>query len=81
MSYTSPVNFSATNRYGSGPEGEDDVYTVAEFLAHVKCGSFIDYDGFGHPVKDGMADKGIWIKPSRPSAIPSDATHVVWFNR
>jgi len=81
MSYTRPVKFSVTNQYGCGPDGEDDVYTVEEFLAHVQGGSFIDYDGHGRPVKDGMADENIVIKPSRVHEIPKDATHVVWFNR
>lgn len=81
MAYTSPVKFSGTNRYGRGPDGEDDVYTVAEFLAHVRNRGFIDYDGFGHPVKDGKADESVYVKPSRASEIPADATHVVWFNR
>lgn len=81
MAYTAPVKFSGTNRYGCGPTSEDDVYTVAEFIAHAKAGSFIDYDGFGYAVKDGKADESFCVKPSRASEIPSDATHVVWFNR
>lgn len=81
MAYTQPVNFSETNRFGCGPNDEDDVYTVAEFLEVVKSGGFIDYDGHGHPVKDGKADESIVVLPSKASEIPSDATHVVWFNR
>jgi len=81
MAYTKKVKFTATNRYGCGPEGEDDVYTVEEFTQHVKDHSFIDYDGFGYPVKDGKADPSIYIKPSRLHEIPADATHIVWFNR
>lgn len=82
VSYTDPVKFTATNRYGCGPDDEDDVYTVEEFLAHVDSKSFIDYDGFGHPVKDNKADESIWIYPSTAREnLPPDATHVVWFNR
>lgn len=79
--YTRPVKFSATNRYGCGPDDEDDVYTVEEFLSHCESGSFIDYDGFGYPVKDGKADESLCIYPSRRDEIPKDATHIVWFNR
>lgn len=79
--YTKPVRFSATNRYGCGPDYEDDVYTVEEFRCHVANRSFIDHDGFGYPVRDGLADDTVLIKPSLVEAIPSDATHVVWFNR
>lgn len=81
MGYTDPVKFTATNRYGCGPNDEDDVYTVAEFESACKSGSFIDYDGFGYPMKDGKADSEICVKPSRLEEIPKDATHVVWFNR
>lgn len=80
--YTEPVMFTATNRYGCGPDDEDDVYTIDEFMQHVKAQAFIDYDGFGHPVKDGKADESICIYPSRAKeTIPGDATHIVWFNR
>lgn len=82
MTYDSPVTFTSTNRYGCGPKNEDDVYTVPEFLAHCDSGSFIDYDGFGCPVKDKMSDQSLWIKPSSArETIPKDATHIVWYNR
>jgi len=79
--YVTPVKFTATNRYGCGPEDEDDVYTVQEFIEAVEDCAFIDYDGFGYPVKDGLADNKIWIFPSKLHCIPADATHIVWFNR
>jgi hypothetical protein len=79
--YTEPVKFTATGRYGCGPDDEDDVYTVDEFRNLVEAGMFIDYDGFGHPVKDGKADSGINIYPSQVSKIPEDATHIVWYNQ
>lgn len=59
----------------------DDVYTVADFRESVRCGMFIDYDGFGYPVKDGKCDSKIWVQPSKVEEIPEDATHVVWFNK
>jgi hypothetical protein len=79
--YTEPITFSSTNNYGKTLNKEDDVYTVEEFLNCVKTGLFIDYDGFGYPVKDKLADKSIMIKPSKVFQIPDDATHIVWFNR
>lgn len=79
--YSKPVNFTGTGRHGCGPDDEDDVYTVEEFKNFVKAGAFIDYDGYGYPVKDSKADPSIAILPSRLSDIPADATHVVWFNR
>jgi hypothetical protein len=43
---------------------------------------FINDDGFGYPVKDNMVDENIIIKPSDVhETIPSDATHIVWYNR
>jgi len=81
MAYTRKVTFTKTGLYGCGLYDEDDVYTVEEFKEFCGAGAFIDYDGFGHPVKDGFADACINIKPSRLSAIPEDATHIVWYNR
>lgn len=81
MAYKHPVKFTKTNQYGCGPDDEDDVYTVEEFKAHCKSGSFVDYDGYGHPVKDGLEDNSIYIKPSNVATIPKDATHINWFNR
>jgi len=81
MTYSMKVKFSSTGNYGCGPKGEDDVYTVEEFKDYCECGAFIDYDGFGYPVKDGMADTDIEVYPSICKDIPKDATHIVWYNR
>ena len=80
--YTRPVKFTATNLYGCGPEGDDDVYTREEFQEQVDDAGFFDYDGWGNPVKDGKADESIVIRPSTyPACMPEDATHVVWYNK
>jgi hypothetical protein len=81
MSYSQKVNFTKTGQYGCGPEGEDDVYTVKQFRNLCSNKLFVDYDGYGHPVKESLADESITIKPSRLDAIPADATHVVWYNK
>lgn len=79
--YVDPVKFSATNRYGCGPDDEDDVYTVEEFRSKCQSGAFVDYDGFGHPVRDSKCDPNVYVFPSEVDEIPADATHVVWFNK
>lgn len=79
--YTDPVNFSSTGNYGCGPDDEDDVYTVKEFYYLCECGAFVDYDGFGHPVKDGNADDSVHLRPSSYKGSIKDATHIVWYNR
>ena len=82
MAYDKPVLFSVTDTYGCSPEGEDDVYTVDEFLEHCDNDSFIDYDGYGFPVKDKFSDESIVVMPSNArETIPKDATHIVWYNR
>lgn len=81
MPYTDKVTFTETGRYGCGPLEEDDVYTVEEFKDICKAGGFIDYDGYGYPVKDSMSNPSIVIMPSKLHEIPEDATHIVWFNR
>lgn len=60
----------------------DDVMTLEDYLDCVKNGSFIDYDGYGHPVKDNKQDTQFDIFPSEGrNHIPLDATHIVWFNK
>lgn len=54
--------------------------TVKEFVASVEVNAFIDYDGFGYPVKNNKHN-GQVILPSRVDEIPKDTTHIVWFNR
>jgi len=57
-----------------------DLMTVANWLEFVNSGDFSDYDGVGHPVKDGKMCK-TRIYPSIADQLPEDATHVLWFNR
>jgi hypothetical protein len=73
------------------------VMTRAEFVDAVKAGSFIDYDGHGHPAKGGRMASKIDVIPSfigtgksEPSKnflnhivsdLPPEATHIVWFNK
>lgn len=78
--YVKKLNYSMANRTEYIPD-EDTVYTIERFKEAVECGLFIDYDGVGHPVKDGKCDPDIWIKPSKLDEIPDDATEIVWYNR
>jgi hypothetical protein len=80
MAYTRAVQFSQVNTFGNSGD-EDDVYTVQGFRRIVQAGGFVDSDGFGYPVRDGLADTDRVIKPSKISRLPPDATHVVWYNR
>ena len=69
------------NKYTEKLPDYGDLMTVKDFLEACDCGGFIDYDGTGHPVKDGMMSRDV-VKPStRKKDIPADATHVMWFNR
>lgn len=58
-----------------------DLMTVKDFKEACDAGGFIDYDGSGHPVKDGKMMRSFDVKPSQRDKIPADATHVMWFNR
>lgn len=58
-----------------------DIITVDKFKASVDAGLFIDYDGFGNPAKDGYYDPNFSVYPSQLETIPSDATHIIWYNR
>jgi hypothetical protein len=67
--------------YTEPPDEDADIYTVEQFRRMCSGGSFIDYDGFGSPMKDGLVDESVTIKPSRLENIPADATHIDWYNR
>jgi hypothetical protein len=68
------------NEHDTGCEG--DLMTVEEYLGNIKSGCFIDYDGFGYPVKDNLKDTQLHLYPSEGrNHIPLDATHVIWYNR
>lgn len=60
---------------------DDDVYEIKEFIQHCQHGDFIDYDGWGYPMKDDLIDKSRSYSPSQRRDIPKDATHFVWYNR
>ncbi len=60
---------------------DDDVMTVEQFIKMCMCGALIDYDGFGHAVKNGYLDPTFDVTPSYLGSIPDDATHIVWYNR
>jgi hypothetical protein len=66
--------------YNMEPYDFGDLMTVEEFREAVKHGSFIDYDGSGHPMKDGKMSR-FDVYPSEVDEIPKDATHILWFNR
>lgn len=59
-----------------------DVMSLNDFIDNVKDGWFIDYDGFGRYVKDGM-ESDIEIYPSDidRGSIRKDFDTIVWFNR
>ena len=70
------------------PEYDDvpdygDVMSLTDFLECVECGGFIDYDGFGHYVKDGKEVCNIDVRPSDVEAgtIRKDFDTIVWFNK
>lgn len=63
-------------------EDYDVLMTVEEYFFDVKGGAIIDYDGYGHPATKQGKDTSIRINPSEgKTKIPSEATHIVWYNR
>lgn len=63
---------------------DDDHMTMETFLANVRCGAFIDYDGFGE-LATATEVSSITVSPSEAKPLdwkpPEWATHVVWYNR
>ena len=63
-------------------EEGDDVMSIEEFIANVEGGGFIDYDGFGRYVRDGI-EYNVEIYPSdvKHNAVRKDFDTIVWYNR
>ena len=62
-----------------------DLMTIEEFRESVASGLFMDDDGHGYAVKDGMERINDWladaIYPSMLDRIPEDATHIAWYGK
>lgn len=63
-------------------ENSDDIMSIEHFIVNCKCGGFIDYDGFGRYVKDGI-EYNVEIIPSdvKHNSIRKDFNSIVWYNR
>jgi hypothetical protein len=59
-----------------------DVMSLEHFIECVDCGGFIDYDGYGHYVKDGK-ETNIEIYPSdvEYASIRLEFDTIIWYNR
>lgn len=59
-----------------------DVMTLTDFIANVKCGGFIDYDGSGNYIKDGkMTNISIYPSDIKKNAVRREFDTIIWFNR
>lgn len=70
--------------YSDKPDETDDVMTLAEFRDGIDCGCFTDYDGYGYAAREEDGEVRMShtvVNPSSVDRIPTDATHVVWFNK
>lgn len=59
-----------------------DVFTLAEWM-EMREDMCLPCDGGGNWVKDGMRSEGVgfWGDDDLWGEAPSDATHVVWYNK
>jgi hypothetical protein len=59
-----------------------DVMSLEHFIDNVKCGGFIDYDGYGHYIKYGQ-ETNVEIHPSdvKNNSIRKEFDTIIWFNR
>ena len=63
-------------------DADDDVMSLEDFIAAVKDGCFIDYDGHGRYVK-GNQESNIHIYPSdvQYNSVRKDFDTIIWFNK
>jgi len=60
--------------------GNGDLVSLTRYKQAVKEGFLTDYDGHGHPVKDGMLHGSKNIRPST-QRFPKGTTHILWYNK
>ena len=62
-----------------------DTFHFKEWQECCAAGSFIDYDGTGHPAgvvgSELLMDGEIILHPSECHDLPEGTTHVIWFNK
>jgi hypothetical protein len=59
-----------------------DLMSLDHFIACVKAGGFIDYDGFGNYVKYGkISDIEIYPSDVKYNSIRKDFKKIIWYNR
>lgn len=59
--------------------GGVEVLELSDFTKLCKKGELTDDDGTAYPVRNEMTNLEAPILPSNLSAVPLDATHVLWF--
>lgn len=57
-----------------------DLITVDTFRQCCKNKMFIDYDGYGNPVKSNKC-ANVLVLPSQVHLVPPEVTHIMWYNR
>lgn len=58
-----------------------DLMTLAEFERACRAGSFVNSDGHGYYVRDGMMFGSATPSMIRNGIVDRTATHVAWFNK
>jgi hypothetical protein len=72
---TMPYELSELPTYG-------DVMSLKNFIANVKCGGFINDDGYGNYVKDNkISDVEIYPSDIKNKSVRTDFDTIIWFNR
>lgn len=69
--------YELNKKYGFGDE-----MTLEHFINNVKCGGFIDYDGYGYYLKNNM-QTNVTIHPSdvKHKNIRYEFDKIIWLNR
>ena len=58
------------------------VMSLEHFIECVNDGGFMDYDGYGHYIKDGKESNiEIWPSDVKHNSVRKDFDTIIWFNR
>lgn len=65
----------------STSQANGDVMSRETWLNAVKCGMFIDYDGYGRGILEGGTLIQSVVVPSKANELDSRVEWIVWYNR
>lgn len=60
---------------------DDEIPDYCDVIEVEDLKGFMNYDGSGHLIKDGMMAGSVFVSPSDFDYLPDDVSEIAWFNK